>query len=133
MADLMDDKSEKRSPNLQNRRQILVESKSCCCGILGEVDPDFITFWIYGDYLRTIYLNGIKINFTHVIQSAKSVNAKCNSLVYYKVRKVLLQSATAILLQNVTSVITKWVRCYKVRQTLEKTPAVPGLLGQTGS
>ena len=36
--------------------------------------------------------------------------------VYYKVRQVLLQSATAFLLQSATSVITKCDRYYKVRQ-----------------
>ena len=36
--------------------------------------------------------------------------------VYYKVRQVLLQSATAFLLQSATSVITKCDRYYKVWQ-----------------
>ena len=47
--------------------------------------------------------------------------------VYYKVRQVLLQSATAFLLQSATSVITKcdryykvWQFYYKVRQVLQK-------------
>ena len=39
--------------------------------------------------------------------------------VYYKVRQVLLQSATAFLLQSATSVITKCDRYYKVRRLLQ--------------
>ena len=43
-----------------------------------------------------------------------------SSKVYYKVRQLfLLQSATAILLQSVTSVTTKCDRYYKVRQVLQ--------------
>ena len=56
--------------------------------------------------------------------------------VYYKVRQVLLQSATAFLLQSATSVITKcdryykvWQFYYKVRQyTRVQTPAGPSLM-----
>ena len=44
--------------------------------------------------------------------------------VYYKVRQVLLQSATAFLLQSATSVITKCNRYYKVWQCYYKVRQV---------
>ena len=53
------------------------------------------------------------------------VSTKCDSLVYYKVRQVLLQSATAILSQSATVSLlsaTGIAKCddyYKVRQNNE--------------
>ena len=47
-----------------------------------------------------------------------------SSKVYYKVRWQLLQSVTALLLQSVTSVITKCDRFYKVRRFYYKVRQV---------
>ena len=58
-----------------------------------------------------------KVRQLNLLQSATTCYYKVRQLFYYKVRQVLLQSATGI--TKCDSFITKWDRYYKVRWLLQ--------------
>ena len=80
------------------------------------VVEDDTNYWVYlsSDYLFQVYY---KVRQLFLLQSTMVCYYKVRQLFYYKVRQVLLQSATGI--TKCDNFITKCDRYYKVRRLLQ--------------